>query len=190
MLSCSQDLLGFNIRFNVNLTASNEGTCDSQVYQYSAESFYPINGQGFGNYYKHLNYGFTFAVNLRFNYQGTEKFSFAGDDDVFLFINGLLALDLGGVHSTETASLDLSYPSGGCPATFDVNNPPLPCVTASNSSKIPCACLLGLATGNGDIWNRNRFRKQLCLRLILQRTTHYCIRPGVLNLSYDHLWIF
>jgi fibro-slime domain-containing protein len=59
------------------------------------------------------NFGFSLVYSGRFTYAGIEEFSFAGDDDVFVFINNLLAIDLGGVHSTETASIDLAYPDGG-----------------------------------------------------------------------------
>ena len=36
-----------------------------------------------------------------------ESFSFTGDDDVWVFINDILAVDIGGKHSPETASVDL-----------------------------------------------------------------------------------
>ncbi len=110
----------FNIPIQLNLTISNNGTCNSLVYEYNNQNFYPIDGMGFGDFYNLTgtgggphNYGFTFNFHARFTYQGNEGFSFAGDDDVFVFINDLLALDLGGVHSTQNAAFDLTFPSGG-----------------------------------------------------------------------------
>ena len=39
-------------------------------------------------------------------------FTFAGDDDVWVFINGRLVIDLGGVHARETKSVDLDQRHG------------------------------------------------------------------------------
>ena len=61
-------------------------------------------------YYRGLNanYHFTLEAVTTFIYQGKEKFSFYGDDDLWIFINNRLVIDLGGVHDSESGEIDLS----------------------------------------------------------------------------------
>jgi fibro-slime domain-containing protein len=40
-------------------------------------------------------------------YRGGEVFTFAGDDDVWVFIADQLVIDLGGLHRIETATVNL-----------------------------------------------------------------------------------
>jgi fibro-slime domain-containing protein len=128
------------------------------VFGYSNDAFFPIDGRGYGNLpgWTH-NFNFAFASHMRFTFQGYETFHFVGDDDLYIFVNNLFALDLGGVHPQEIGDLDLTYPAGGCDSyTFDRTNPPLPCANKFGKlSGVPCACLLGLVPGiygNDNYW--------------------------------------
>jgi len=74
---------------------------------YDNPNFFPLDAQLYGNEYQDHNYHFTFELHTEFAYRGGEIFTFAGDDDLFIFINGKLVIDLGGVHSTQTDSVNL-----------------------------------------------------------------------------------
>src|SRR5690606_24986428 len=72
------------------------------------------------------NYHFTTELRYFFQYQGGETLSFRGDDDVWVFVNGRLAVDIGGVHSARHGRVVLGDENGSC--------------SVHNSSTAPATC--------------------------------------------------
>lgn len=87
------------------------------VYTFNSNAFFPIDGQGWNDYQwnsdtysstrtKH-NFAFCYEAHSRFGYQGGEVFSFTGDDDVWVYINNYLVIDLGSLHQSLSAQVSL-----------------------------------------------------------------------------------
>jgi fibro-slime domain-containing protein len=104
-----RDTPGVNFATNVQRPLTVMGT--SLVYDDA--DFHPIDASfGFGNEGFELagmpnNWHFTTEALVAFRYQGGEVFTFRGDDDIWVFINHRLAIDLGGLHGPEQGSVNL-----------------------------------------------------------------------------------
>ncbi len=88
----------------------------SGIYSYSSNSFFPIDGELLGNQGRGHNYHFTYQISASFGYEpgAGQTFTFTGDDDVWVFFDKQLGIDLGGVHgaASQTVNLDTLFGPG------------------------------------------------------------------------------
>jgi fibro-slime domain-containing protein len=79
------------------------------IYEINNPAFFPLDNRGFGNQPSGQNHNFGMAMELHttFSYKKGLNFTFAGDDDCWVFIDGKMVVDLGGRHGTLERSVNL-----------------------------------------------------------------------------------
>jgi fibro-slime domain-containing protein len=108
-----RDVPGVNLTHTLPLTFVRQS--DGR-FHYSNDAFFPLDNLGWvalGPEYEQArafghNYSFTTELRAEFRYTGEETVTFIGDDDVFLYVNGRLVLDLGGVHGPQGGDVVLA----------------------------------------------------------------------------------
>lgn len=106
-----RDVAGVNMRFEIPLPLT-ETPAGSGNFVFADDAFFPLDSVGFPERNQGHNFHFTTEIRGTFRYRGGEVFTFTGDDDVFVFVNRKLALDLGGVHGPESATIDFDAQAG------------------------------------------------------------------------------
>ncbi|MES1172144.1 MAG: fibro-slime domain-containing protein [Bacteroidota bacterium] len=101
-----RDVADVNMRFDLQIPLAAD-PANAGTFIYDNSDFFPLDNMGFGNEGRNHNFHFTTEMHFDFPYRGGEVFTFKGDDDVWLFVNGRLAIDLGGVHGVMTGSVNL-----------------------------------------------------------------------------------
>lgn len=100
------DVPGVNTsqKHSITLTLADDG-----LYEYLSDDLYPVDGRLYGNEGADHNYYFTYDIvgNFVFDACSNQVVQLQADDDVWLFINDQLVIDLGGMRAGTAQHIEL-----------------------------------------------------------------------------------
>lgn len=117
LASWYRDITGLNVSKSVAITLVRDP--NTSIYSFDDRldgdyadkgGFFPIDGELFGNTTgSSHNHHFTYEINATFTHHAgrAHTLTFEGDDDLWVFVDGRLVIDAGGVHDSVGQTIDL-----------------------------------------------------------------------------------
>jgi fibro-slime domain-containing protein len=112
------------------------------------QAFFPVDGQLFGNQGQAHNYQITLEAHAKVVYSGGEEWGFSSDDDLWIFVNGHLVVDLGGLHSGTSQSVKLDQVASAAGMSVGQTYP----FDLFYANREPPGAVLALSIPASDLW--------------------------------------